>query len=60
MIEDGRTSPRPNYKFEQIKNKLKEMERNKAKQNFSKKGKVVSIMGVENLDDMSGEKHTGS
>lgn len=29
MVEDGRDSPKPKYKLEQIRNKFKELEREK-------------------------------
>lgn len=34
MVDDGRESPKPKYKYEQLKSKFKEMERSKRKQKF--------------------------
>ena len=57
MIEDGRESPKPKYRFEQIKNKFKDMEKNKRKQ--FQKVKMGSAFTVENVDGENNNKVKG-
>lgn len=57
MVEDGRESPRPKYRFEEIRNKFRESAKG-MRQKFVGKDKVISIVSVENVDTM--RSHNGT
>eukprot|EP00347_Sterkiella_histriomuscorum_P018517 403345208 len=55
MVDDGRESPKPVYKYEQIKLKFKEAERSRRKQFH--KGQFGSAFSIEDLDDENQNNH---
>ncbi len=49
MVEDGRESPRPKYRFEEIRNKFRESAKGR-RNKFAQNDKIGSIVSVENMD----------